>query len=135
MEAPGLNEMEGGDVDDEGYTEMQMGQGFPPQDDDEESCELEENGEYNQYAFPAFSPNSKKRVRLRKPNFTEECLELLIQLVNEHRDILYTKQAYTSEIHEKKIMVWTHITSKINAISTIPRTMEEVSNKRCNSSR
>ena len=87
---------------------------------------MDENGEYPQFSFPSFSPTSRKRVRLRKPNFSEQCLELLIQLVNEHRDILYTKQAYTNEVHEKKIMVWTHITSQINAVSSIPRTMEEV---------
>ena len=68
-----------------------------------------------------------KETKKRRPRFAHDELDVLVDAVG-HKSVIFNK--FTDVItNEKKRAAWDHITKKINAVSAVSRTTDEVRRK------
>lgn len=68
------------------------------------------------------------KERKRKPKFTREENEVLVEHYSKHSVELNKKFGHDST-HAKKNKIWQAITNAVNAVSPIPRTVQDVMNR------
>ncbi|CAC5375582.1 unnamed protein product [Mytilus coruscus] len=66
--------------------------------------------------------------RKRKPRFTEKEVDALISKVQQNSDVFFSKFS-DSITNKKKKMAWGEVQTSVNAISVVPRSMDEVEKK------
>ena len=66
-----------------------------------------------------------KETKKRRPRFAHDELDVLVDAVGHKKSVIFNK--FTDVItNEKKRAAWDHITKKINAVSAVSCTTDEV---------